>query len=420
MLNSSFRHKNLWIAALLDLVRRSPAALHGVLLPILVFAFVIPSGVVAREGNREAPATQTATGALKSTIHRLGSHYLMLVNTAAASKMDALKLAQFDRSPYDGLAVAFLDAYETSPVPTPAAMDAQIESWRKTTAKDIWPWVYLNRMIGANPAEGNQDAKAAYFERIPGVDLDGTAGAQRDFLQNWRNALRTAKDEKVPGIVCDLEFYNNYKAYDVDELARMTGTSRQDVLKLLRQLGVRMAETAAAEYPGAILWFLFSGFTRSEYRVVEGQSYYLAAAYIVEGLLDEIQRRRLSLYVLSGGEVGLGYCHNSVEDLRQAVQKRATSFAPTLQKYPGILELGGTMTLWSDPSAKKSWVAQGACGTSSAATVEDLGPYTELLFRSYRYNWIYGSTNGGYYAFEPGVAPRFDAAIARAKAAALR
>jgi hypothetical protein len=44
----------------------------------------------------------------------------------------------------------------------------------------------------------------------------------------------------------------------------------------------------------------------------------------------------------------------------------------------------------------------------------------ELLFRSYRYNWIYGSINGGYYAFQPAVAPRFDAAIARAKAAALR
>jgi hypothetical protein len=76
------------------------------------------------------------------------------------------------------------------------------------------------------------------------------------------------------------------------------------------------------------------------------------------------------------------------------------------------------MTLWSDHSAKKNWVAQGACGASAAASVEDLEPYLEVLLRSYRYNWIYGSPNGGYLAFEPQTAPRFDAAIARAKARA--
>jgi hypothetical protein len=114
--------------------------------------------------------------------------------------------------------------------------------------------------------------------------------------------------------------------------------------------------------------------------------------------------------------VGLGYCHNSVDDLHQSIEKLATDLAPILQKYDGILELAGTMTLWSDRSAKRSWVANGACGTSSAATVEDLEPYMELLFRSYRYNWIYGSPNGGYLAFQPDIAPRFDAAISRAQA----
>ncbi|HLJ22670.1 MAG TPA: hypothetical protein VKT71_01100, partial [Candidatus Acidoferrales bacterium] len=121
------------------------------------------------------------------------------------------------------------------------------------------------------------------------------------------------------------------------------------------------------------------------------------------------------LRILSGGEVGLGYCHASVEDLRQSIEKRAAVFAPLLQKYIGILELAGTMTLWSDRAAKKNWVVQGACGSSSAADAEDLIPYMELLFRSYRYNWIYGSPNGGYLAFDPASAPRFDAAIARAK-----
>ena len=369
-------------------------------------------------GILQKNSAERSASASASPTDRLGNHYLMLVNTAMADQMDAPKLAQFDRSPYDGLAVSFAGAYDASPVLSLGPMEAQIASWKKSTAKDIWPWVSLNRMIGANEAEGNQLTKVPYFQRFQGLDLDGKAGAQQDFLENWRNALRLARETRVPGIVCDLEFYNNYKAYDLAELARMTSMPRADVTNALRQVGARMADISAAEYPGASIWLLFTGYTRPEYRVIDGQPYYLAATYIAEGLLDQIQKKHLPLRVLSGGEVGLGYCHNSVQDLRRAIEKRAAAFAPLLEKYNGILELAGTMTLWSDRSAKKNWVAQGACGTSSAATVEDLIPYMELLFRSYRYNWIYGSTNGGYFAFQDTSAPRFDAAIAKARARA--
>ena len=349
----------------------------------------------------------------------LKDHYLMLVNTAMARQMDARKLAQFDRSPYDGLAVSFSDAYDVSPVPTPASVESQIDGWKKFTGKDIWPWVYLNRMIAANNAEGNVLAQVPYFQKFQGLDLAGTAGTQSDFLENWRNALRVARKTNAPGIVFDLEFYNNYKADDIAGLARMTSMSREETQQALKKLGARMADTASTEYPHATIWILFAGFTRPDYRVIDGQPYYLAGTYIVEGLLDQIQQHRLALDVLSGGELGLGYCHNSVEDLREAIQKRATIYEPLLQKYKGILELSGTMALWSDRSAKKNWVAEGACGGSSAATVEDLIPYMGLLFRSYRYNWIYGSPNGGYLAFDPLIAPRFDAAIVRAKELAI-
>ncbi len=366
-------------------------------------------------GVFELDACAPARAVLPAT---LGDHYLMLVNTAMAKQMDAPKMAQFDRSPYDGLAVSFSDAYDTSPVPAFASMQAQVSSWKKSTTKDIWPWVYLNRMVGANNEEGNPLTTVPYFQKFQGLDLDGKAGAQKDFLENWRNALGIARKTGVAGVVCDLEFYNNYKADDVGELARMASMPRQDVLKALAQVGERMADVAAKEYPGATLWILFTGFTRPDYRIIDGQPYYLAGTYIVEGLLDQIQRNHYSLHVLSGGEVGLGYCHTSVEDLRQAIEKRAAVFAPLLQKYSGILELAGTMTLWSDKSAKKNWVAQGACGASSAETVADLVPYMELLFRTYRYNWTYGSPNGGYLAFQSTSAPRFDAAISKAKARA--
>jgi hypothetical protein len=42
----------------------------------------------------------------------------------------------------------------------------------------------------------------------------------------------------------------------------------------------------------------------------------------------------------------------------------------------------------------------------------------EILFRFYRYHRLYGSPNGGYFAFESASAPRFDTAITRPRARA--
>lgn len=188
---------------------------------LLLLAFGFLTGIVEIETNRAAgaesllafveepriPQIETATPRALPTRDRLGQHYLMLVNTAVAAQLDAQKVAQFDRSPYDGVAVSFADAYDTSPVRSVTSMEAQIAGWKHSTTQDIWPWVSLNRMVGANDTEGNEYSKAPYFERFQELDLDDKAGAQKDFLENWGNALRTAKDTGVPGIVCDLEFY---------------------------------------------------------------------------------------------------------------------------------------------------------------------------------------------------------------------
>src|SRR4029077_3196318 len=195
----------------------------------IAVAAVLLTGMVEIESLAKPVAISS-----RSTHAPLGDHYLLLVNTAMAKQMDAQKMEQFDRSPYDGLAVSFAGAYDTSPVVSAASMQAQIASWKKFSSKDIWPWVYLNRMIGANDTEGNPLTKVPYFQRFQGLDLDGKAEAQNDFLENWRSALRVAKEAGVPGIVCDLEFYNNYKAYDVSELARVTSKPQEEVLSLLR------------------------------------------------------------------------------------------------------------------------------------------------------------------------------------------
>jgi hypothetical protein len=372
---------------------------------------------VQRNGVNATQAREIESGPPNASVKvKTPDHYLMLVNTARSSEITADELKQFDRSSYDGLAVVFAHVYESSPPPSIAEMDAKIAEWKKATRKDMWPWVYLNRMIGVD--EGQHDPHTvgnAYFHRIKGADLEDKAGAQGDFLKAWGNSLRAAKDSQVPGIVCDLEFYNYYKEYNPTELARQTGKTPQEVIGLLKQVGAHMADVAAQQYPDAMLWFFFTGLGDPGY-TVDNQRYLMSTAYIVLGLLDEIQQKHFRLRVLSGGEVSLGYCHPSLQQFQNQIRQRAASFAPHLQRYAGILELGGTMTLWSESGAKTGWLKEGDCGVSSARNVEELQPSLELLLRSYKYNWIYGSTDGGYYAFHPAIAPRFDAMINKAKA----
>lgn len=344
----------------------------------------------------------------------LGDHYLLLVNTAVASMMTPEKLRQFDKSPYDGLAVAFLHAYDTAPVPSVADMDAKIGIWRTYTTKTIWPWVYINRMLAIDPADNNPYSKDLYFRRFSGADLDGKGGAQDEFLANWSNALRSARDTHSPGIVCDLEFYNYQKAYEIPELAAHINQTPEATTDLLRKLGAKMADSAAAQYPDAVLWFLFTGLTHPDYKVAAQHSYYPAPSYIALGLLDEIRAKHLNMKVLTGGEGSLGYCHVSLDEFQGKIRERVDVYSPLLVKYSGVLELAGTLTLWSDASVKRNWVKEYPCGSSPAANVEQLQPYLELLLRSYRYNWIYGSGDGGYNAFAPESGPRFDAVIRKA------
>ncbi len=348
---------------------------------------------------------------------QLGGRYLLLVNTAIASLLDASQLRQFDKSPYDGLAVAFLHAYDTSPVPSSPQMKNKIENWKQFTGKDIWPWVYVNRMIAIDPKEKDPYSNDAYFRKFRGADLEDKSGARTDFLKNWSNSLRAARETNAPGVLLDLEFYNFYGAYDIGELARQIAKTPEETAVLLKQLGARLAVAAAAEYPEATLWFPYTGFTRAGFKTIDNQPYYPSPTYIAIGLLDEIQKKHFQLRVLSGGEGALGYCHENLDEFRRVIQDRAEKLNPQLRKYQGALELAGTMTLWSEAARKKDWMKEGDCGTSPVPTIEAFEPYLELLLKSYRYNWIYASSNGDYQAFLPQSAPRFDAVIRRAQQA---
>jgi len=366
-----------------------------------------------------APARKAHLALLRegdhATIKPMGDHYLMLVNTALAEKMKPEMLAQFDQSPYDALAVAFSWNYDTKPAPFVAEIDAQIAGWKKITSKDIWPWVYLNRIVAVDDTQKNPYTTGPYFHQIRGADLEDKTGARSEFLKVWSNSLAAARDSHVPGIVCDVEFYNNYKEYNPAELARQLDKTTEQTEQLLRELGARMADAAAVQYPDATLWFLLTGLGTPMEGKGGAPPYLMSPAYVAMGLLEEIQKKHFQLKVISGGEAGLGYCEPTLRHFQQQIKERAAGFAPYLQKYSGILELGGTMTLWQDQDGRKS-----ICPDSDAPTVEDLQPYLQLLLRSYRYNWIYGSGDQGYFAFNPHNAPRFDATIRKAKSAVMQ
>jgi len=275
-------------------------------------------------------------------------------------------------------------------------------------------------MIGMSVAENNPHSDNPYFRRILGADLDNKKGARADFLQIWQNSLAAARDTNVPGIVCDLEFYNYYKEYDIGELAQQAGKTPAETAASLKQLGAEMANSAARAYPNATIWLLFTGLTHPGYKTIGGTPYYPSPVYIVIGLLDEILARKLPLKVLAGGEGSIGYCHESLKQFSESILKRQADLAAALQKYDGILELGGTLALWSDASAKKDWLTRDTCRSLEAKNIEELQPYIELLIKTYRYNWLYATTEGNYMPFSPASAPRFDNVVRKARANAER
>jgi hypothetical protein len=393
-------------------------ALRRILLLICLTSLVAngtPGAAQKPSDARHAPAN--LPGAHNAN-KQMGDHYLLLVNTAIAQFMTDDKFRQFDKSSYDGIAVAFLHAYDTSPVPSVAEMDRQLAAWKQDTSKDIWPWVYLNRMVGSNLAEKNHYADNPYFNAIVGADLDDSKGALSDFLEIWGNSMAAARDSNVPGVVCDLEFYNNYKEYDISEIASKMGKPPARIAEGLRRVGARMADVAAEAYPNSTIWLLFTALTHAGYKKIDGVPYYPSPAYVSIGMLDEIVSKKLPLKVLAGGEGSIGYCHESISEFNRAIATRQLDLAGDLTKYSGILELGGTLALWSDRKAKQDWLTQGACGASEANTIEDLGPYLELLLETYRYNWLYATSEGNYSPFSPSSAPRFDAVIRKARDAA--
>lgn len=351
----------------------------------------------------------------------MNSVYLMLVTflVHGFSSLTPAMVSEFQKSPYRGIAVPIHDHMNPGPVPSLASFDSDVARLKSVTSKDLWPWVFTNMLIGVVRRDTRAYAQDETTLRIQGWDLDNQAGARERFLQWWRLSFQLAKQLGAPGAVADLEPYNNYASGTLPELAREIGRSPDETVRLLEALGGRMADIAATELPGAKIFYLTTNLQNPRVAAVGGKWYYGSETYIVIGTLERIRQARLDLTVISGNESGLGYCSDSLDDLRGRIQSVRSNMSHFLSSNAGHLVEAGTMTLWADASLKGDWLASGPCAANPAGNVEELEPYIQELLRSYQYVWIYAASPKytGYQPFDPDIAPRFNVVLRHALSA---
>ena len=346
--------------------------------------------------------------------------YLLLVSfySGEIEKFDSKKIDASNDTPYTGIAVPLLNAYSSSLLEEDNLKNTAIKI-KKATNKHIWPWIFFNRVVGYKKDErsasiaGNQE----YFRKIKGLDIYNESGAMSDFLLIWKLALRTAKDLGSPGIVIDPETYNNYKYGRVRNLASAIMKSEEEVKERLQQVGKILADITAAEYPEAILWFLYTGLGDTSGAWKNSvQFQYPTIKYIIEGLLEAGKDRKADFKIVSGGELSLGYCYETLLDMRLRVASRQVKFGDALSRFNN-LALGGTIAPWKDASLKNgSYFTRNVCGSSKMQNLDDFQPLFRHLFKSYQFVWIYGAAGAGYDPYSAEDSASYNSALRQALA----
>ncbi len=348
--------------------------------------------------------------------------YLLLVTfgTPSLRDLDAAHLQSIAHSPYHGVASSVVGAYDVEAVPAIEDYEAVDELVSEhAPGKHVWPWVFFNRAIGHPGAtEGHAHAGAPakeYFTSIKGIDLWDEAGALSDWMAIWRLSLQLADELNAPGIVVDLEAYNDYRAYDPVYVAQQAGKPVEEVITRLKEIGAEMAEVVEEEHAGALIWTLFSGLDRPRYGP-ENNTYYRTVAYLLLGMMDAEEESDIELTIVDGGQVGLGYYNDSLGMLRAKISACAEQFAPLLEERGDLLQLGGTIAPWHDPGLLKDWAARVAGEDPPFKSVDDFAPLIEELLRSYRCVWIYAASAVGYDPYDPAIAEPYNRVLAEALA----
>ncbi|MCD6361793.1 MAG: hypothetical protein J7M38_13135 [Armatimonadetes bacterium] len=331
------------------------------------------------------------------------------------------RLSVLNDSAYAGVAVPLVGSYYTAPVPDLEDLVPKMNMADEALDIDIWPWVSLNRMIGApEDARGHASTHAEapeYFRRIPILDLDNETGARSDFLKLWRLAARAAKRWNSPGLVVDYEAYNNYRAYGVQYVADRRGETVDQVITKCEALGADMARIIEQEYPECVIWTLFSRLDRPVTIPGHAGMVHPTPGHISKGFLDYAREHEVPCRYLCGGEVSVGYYSANPEALRAKIAARDMNMAWALERWPDHLFLAGTISPYHDHTILTSWIRKKAGDDPELKTIEDFEPMFETLFDAYDWVWIYASSAGRTLPYDPDNNARYSAVYRAALAA---
>jgi hypothetical protein len=324
--------------------------------------------------------------------------YLSLISfyTNHLLETDVEELQVLNDSAYAGVAIGFGSGYDTDPPPDFEDLQPQMKLVRDTLRIDPWPWVFINRIIGA-PADGTSHASShakdlEYFARIPVIDLDNETGAKADMLKLWRNAVRAAKQWGSPGIVLDKEAYNNYKSYDVGYVARERGESLGETIQKCEAIGADLAKIVEEEHPECIVWTLFSRLDRPVTVAGYPDPVHPVPGHVSLGFLKYAKEHSLPCKYLCGGEVDVGYYNPNVAALRQKITARDANLAWALQEFPDHFFLAGTISPYHDHTILTSWIKNNAGDDPELKTIADFQPMFRTLFDAYDWAWIYAAS----------------------------
>lgn len=340
--------------------------------------------------------------------------YLLLVSFYSGQINDfgLDKIKAINESPYNGVAVALIGAYDTGKY-SENDFEPAVRLLKKESKKHIWPWVFFNRFVGFDPQEGiahsGHGGNKAYFKQIKGMDIYNEACALEDFYNIWRISFKIAKETGSSGIVIDPEAYNNFKNYQLSYVARQLDKPEEEIKKRLKEIGAKLVDIAEEEYPEATLWFLFTGLGNSKTLNPFADKEYRTVTYIIRGMLERAKEIGSKLKFVSGGEL-LGYCYESFDDLKERIKNRSEQFSAILKVFPNLY-LGGTIAPWDKPEQKKDWMLKGKCGKSDLKGIDEFKPLISYLIKSYSYVWIYAATAARYDPYNPDIYTPYNKSI---------
>lgn len=350
--------------------------------------------------------------------------YLNLITfyTPELSQLDLQKLTILRESAYQGVAVPMDSGYSTAPLLADELVEKQGLAAKAAAGIDIWPWVFLNRMIGRPPDAkahpSSQAADLAAFQKIKILDLDDAAGQRTAYLQSFRQAVRLARRLGSPGVVVDLEAYNNYQVYDSGYVAQKRGEALSQVLAACEQLGADMGRICEEEYPACVLWSLFSHLVHAGAAADYPGPVYQTPGHITLGFLKYCRDRKLPALYLCGGEDSPGYYNADVTALQQRIAARYAALAPRLEEFPANYALAGTISPYHDYRVLTSWLQTAAGADPQLKTLEDFGPLLRTLCEQYDWNWVYAASAGQANPYSPDLNRRYSEVLRQAQTTA--